>query len=529
MIGAVAVQTDGGNSVKELHSTWWISLLILFGVLLGPVTPAFGEVIGPVVSGFAMDGAIKEWTKRPPTLSLIPRGAGARTGKIWLAQAPQGLVIAGRVEGPPPVFAKSAENMPNGDHVEVWIALVEDVPLPPIGWSDKFGDHQLRDLADCDGVDVGLGEHCRAWFAEQVGYRRQFPRLFARQWQLAPGVAVETYAKPAFDAMTESRKRLEQTVPQGWFEQLIDEVFQIELPEARFGKTYPEGYSFEVLVPWKALPPANRLTLDRMRLLVDVFSPGKTGRYGAFSTSSKARQYGKVNTMNRLVLTPPHRWRLARCSYPLETFAASPKVWGNYHSPRLPAYFLPAENERIDQLFVLGNQYIDFHTAPAGLSPIIKPNALFSLHLAPGMVACGPKLAVRRGETLTLAEGLQIRPEPDARAKEVPGGWLLASGPYEEMASMAGEGYCGACEEIALDMIFIPTGQNPPMSAFHAGGLICGCCSGADCIEEITLADDFKTIRVIKNIGETAETATMAEFCFDAAKHVYVPCHPKTR
>lgn len=94
---------------------------------------------------------------------------------------------------------------------------------------------------------------------------------------------------------------------------------------------------------------------------------------------------------------------------------------------------------------------------------------------------------------------------------------------------MAGEGYCGACEEIALDMIFIPTGQNPPMPPFHAGGLICGCCSGADCMEEITLADDFKTTRVIKNIGETAETATMAEFCFDAAKHVCVPCHPKTR
>lgn len=515
--------------MKKSRLNWWISLLIPLGALPGPVSPAPGATIGPVANSFVLDGAIQEWVQKPPTLSLIPKSVGARSGKVWMAQSPNGLVIAGKVEGPLPVFAKSAEDMPNGDHVEVWIALVKNVPLPPIGWSGKFGDHPLSNLADCDNADVGLGEHCRAWFAEQIGYRRQFPRLFVRQWQLAPGVAVETYAKPAHDAITETRKRLEQLVPQGWFEQVIDEVFQIELPEAHFGKTHPEGYSFEVLLPWKALPPANRLTLDQVHLLIDVFSPGETVRYGAFSTSSKARQYGKVDTMNRVELVPPHRWRLARCGYPLETFAASPEVWGNYHSPKLPAYFLPVENERIDQLFVLKNQYIDFHTAPAGLSPIIRSTELFSLELAPGVVACGPRLAVRRGKTLTLAEGVKLGLGSETRARKAPGGWLLASGPYERMASMAGEGYCGACEETVLDMIFIPTGQKKPLvSAFHAGGLACGCCSG-DCIENITLTDDFKTIRITKNIDETAETAKTAEFCFDAVKHVYVSCRPKTR
>jgi hypothetical protein len=50
--------------------------------------------IGPVGDGFVLDGEVGEWTNRTPTLSLIPQGTGARPGTIWLAQSPQGLVVA---------------------------------------------------------------------------------------------------------------------------------------------------------------------------------------------------------------------------------------------------------------------------------------------------------------------------------------------------------------------------------------------------------------------------------------------------
>jgi len=506
----------------------WASFLGLFSALHSLAIPVFAGAIKPVVTGFTLDGSIREWQTQPANLTLKPKSTGARTGRVWLAQTPQGLVIAGAVDGPVPRFAQNPEDMPQSDHVEVWIALTDEVPLPSIGWNDRFGSYRLTGAADCDDSD--LGDHCRAWFAEQLKYRHRFTRLFVRQWQLAPEVAVETYARPAFAAMTgESQERLRQVVPQGWFEQVVDEALHRllprQLPEARFAKTFPEGYSFEILVPWEALPPADRLTLERVRLLVDVFSPGEAGRYGAFSTSSEARQYGRIDTMNSVTLTPPHRWRLARCGYPLETYAADPEIRNEHRPGKLPAYFQPTRNEQIDDIFVLKNQYIDFHTAPAGLSPIIQPSRLFSLELAPGVVACGPELAVRRGKVLTLGEGLRVR--PGARAKKVPGGWLLASGPYEEMASMAGEGHCGACEERRLDMIFIPAGDGPPVSAFRAGGLVCECCFVGYCIDDIALADDFQTIQVMEGNDLDDSKATLRRFCFKASTHTFGECGMK--
>ncbi len=170
--------------------------LFLSSASHAPAAPAV--TIGPVVASFELDGAVQEWAKQPPALTLISKGAGARPGKIWLAQSSQGLVIAGRVEGPPPVFAKSPEDMPNGDHVEIWIALADDIPLPPVGWYHKFGMTGPGDEDNPLNLDP---DRKVAWLTEQQRYRRQLLRLFVRQWQLAPNVAVETYARPAFAAL----------------------------------------------------------------------------------------------------------------------------------------------------------------------------------------------------------------------------------------------------------------------------------------------------------------------------------------
>jgi hypothetical protein len=509
---------------------------VLFLVLLGSATQVFANVIGPVAENFVLDGSTHEWRNRPANMTLTSKGAGARTGRVWLAQFPQGLVLAGSVNGPAPRFAQSLSEMPNGDHVEVWIAISENVPLPPIGWHDRFGPHQLNEASDCD-VSAIEGDYCRAWFAEQVRHRRRFPRLFVRQWQLAPGVAVETYAKPAFEAITESLERLHR----GNIEQAVDEALQIllpqQLPEARFAKPSGEGYSFEVMVPWKALPPSDRLTIDRLLLLVEVFLPGEVGRYGSFSTSSEARQYGRVDTMNRVALTPQRRWRLARCGYTLESYdfwgwqalyvELVPEFWNqlNPKPSKLPSYFMPNGNEQIDDIFVLDNQYIDFHTAPTGLSPVINPTKLFSLELAPGVFACGPELAVRRGEALTLSA---VGIVPESRAQEVPGGWLLALGPYKEVAGIAGEGHCGACEEMRLNMIFIPVGDRPSVSAFRARGLECGCCSVGYCIDDITLADDFRTINIMEGNDFYDSNTTLRRLCFKTSTHEFVECGQPT-
>jgi hypothetical protein len=174
----------------------WKSILLLFIASHASATPA---AIGPVAANFVLDGAINEWTQQPPTLSLIPKIAAARPGNIWIAQSLQGLVIAGRVEGAQPHFAKNPADMPNGDHVEVWLALADDIPLPPIGWYNKFGTAGPDDENSLLNSD---SDKKTAWLAKQRQYRRQLLRLFMRQWQLAPDVAAETYALPAFAALT---------------------------------------------------------------------------------------------------------------------------------------------------------------------------------------------------------------------------------------------------------------------------------------------------------------------------------------
>jgi hypothetical protein len=488
----------------------WISLCFCF--IVGHAFAAPTGSIGPVAAGFTLDGAVKEWVKQPPTLPLIPKGTGARPGQVWIAQSPNGLVIAGRVEGPPPVFAKTPKDMPDGDHVEIWVAIAEKVPLPPIGaHSSMDGATELRTPGDCQEDDA-----CKTWFADQVKQRRLLPRLFVRQWQLAPGVAVETYARPAWEGMrTEARESYQYLAPQ-------------RLPETRFIANPPDGYGFEALIPWEALPPSDRLNLDRLRVLVDVFSPGGQGKYGAFSTTSGSRQYGKVDTMNAVALSPPRRWRLTPCGYPLE----GKNFWGRIGSQstephdkpkKLPAYFLPTAKEGITTSFTFDNDWIGRFWSPQDISPVIVTTEFFSQKLAAGPTLCGPDLAVRHGNRLSFGKNLEIEPNPAAR--KVVGGWLVMgawNGMFRDPA-----GQCGACEYKYLNLIFIPDAKGLPSSAFHASDMECECCSG-HCIDDISLSDDFKTIRVTEGTS-FEEAIKTSEFCFNAAKHVYGPCQPKAR
>lgn len=497
----------------------WISILLLFIASHASATPV--TAIGPVAANFVLDGAINEWTQQPPTLSLIPKSAGVRPGKIWIAQSPQGLVIAGRVEGAQPFFAKNPVDMPNGDHVEVWLALVDDIPLPPIGGYNKFGTVGPDDK---DSLLSSQPSEQVAWLAKQRQYRRQLLRLFMRQWQLAPDVAVETYAQPAFAALTEGAD-LQTLSPRGQ-------------PLTHFAAD-AAGYSFEFLIPWKILPPSGRLNLTDLRILVDVFSPGAAGKYGPFSTTSPTRAYGKVKTLNRIALNPPRHWRLP-CEGPLEDY----NVWGqlalsglversmdesklSFKPQRLPAYFLPTAAADIRDIFVVDNELTRFDGIP-DWSPTIWTTSLFSLALGPNVSACGPELAVRRGNTLTRSRLLGI--EPETRFKSVPGGWLLAVGPSTVMASATAEGYCGGCEETRMEMLFVPATNASPQSAFrHSWQSDCECCmpNSGGCEPKIELADDFQSLKVTVTAEDETSgrtTQTLPRYCFKTATHTFVEC-----
>jgi hypothetical protein len=486
----------------------WISILFLLIASHSPELQAAS--IRTVPEGSALDGTIQEWTQRPPTLSLIPKFAGARPGRLWLAQSPQGLLIAGKIGGDAPNFAKNPEDMPNGDHVEIWIALADKVPLPPIGaYSSMDGITELHSLADCEDDAA-----CKDWFARQDSHRRLLPHLFVRQWQMAPNVVVETYAKPAFEGMDEQSHETYQY------------LFPRDLPKVRFAAKPPHGYEFEALIPWRAMPPSDRLNLDRMRVLVDVFSPGGRGKYGEFSTTSGNRLYGVVDDMNEVSLTPTRRWHLSPCRYPLagKNFWARVGSKNAENSKFLPAYFLPTGKEEITTSFVLDNDWIGRFWAPTGISPVIVKSKFFSHTLSPGLTICGPDLAVRYGNQVSYGKGLKIEPSPTA--KKVPGGWLVVGA--ENGTFRDPEGQCGACEEKSLNLHFVSDTGASPRSAFHVSGDEAGCCRAFG-IEEITLSDDFKRVRVKEIVNNEDETKETNEYCLDDRMHVYLECAPDAK
>ena len=135
--------------------------------------------------GFRFAGGV------PPVVNLMPHADGARAGHLWIGNTGRSLRIAGEVDGNAPEWPKNQASILLKDHVEVWLAGATDVELPPIGWGDQFGLHELDSANGCSEIastpnpsskDTADHEKCRAWFVAQQKYRPLFKRLFVRQW-----------------------------------------------------------------------------------------------------------------------------------------------------------------------------------------------------------------------------------------------------------------------------------------------------------------------------------------------------------
>ncbi|MDG4548822.1 MAG: pilin, partial [Candidatus Contendobacter sp.] len=254
--------------------------------------------------------------------------------------------------------------------------------------------------------------------------------------------------------------------------------------------------------------------------------PAKTREpYSAFSTTSPNRHYGTVKTLNQVTLTPPRRWRLSPCNYPL----VGKNFWGRVRrkelSKSLPAYYLPEQKEEIRTSFFFDNDYYCCDLKPEEvISPVIKTVGFFSHRLSSRLSICGPELAVRYGDRIGYGKDLEI--ESNATARKVPGGWLVKGAWIGEFRNPNGQ--CGACENVYLNLHFVPDSGGPPQSAFQMWDIPSGCCWNSGSVEQITLSDDFQRIRVKKIFNEAqtneAQTEETTELCFDVTKHVYVKC-----
>jgi hypothetical protein len=390
---------------------WWlafpVSTLLLGQTIIPDSAPAM----------HVFDGQIGEWQSLAPTF-VLRSTTGGRKARVWVRQAPEGLLIAGEVLGPAPDFPAEESEMFHKDHVEVWLAPEVPPRFPKIGWENMAGSVTVGKRQDCiEYVKEwmpGYEATCDAWLAEVAVHRPLVARLFVRQFALSPAVAVEAYAQPAWEHIAHDHMDLDPE----W-----GPLHPKELPSFK-AVPFDGGYGFESVVPWAAMPPLTSLDLKSLRLMVDVFSAHQGALNSQpFSTTSPTRRYGNSSTMNLVKLAACRKFRVTACEYPLE------EVDGPTDST-VPAFFRPAAADEVLQTMILANEYSHRGFAAEGESPRLVTVDHWQQALAGSttVTACGPQLTVRdSGGTHRLRiegdkETLKVLAQPD-------GAYLLKSGP----------------------------------------------------------------------------------------------------
>lgn len=413
--------------------------------------------VGPAYSGTA---APHDWHGQLPSFTLTPAAPGAPAGKIWVRKSEAGMVIAGQVEGASPDFPKSVAELMAKDHVEVWLAVVPNPVLPVLGWGNQFGDNELRQGETSCATEKNIAgdppdqqdiQQCVEWVKRQKSYRTQLKRLFARQWQLAPGLGKEAFSVPAYQAIQQnfigSDKEFSPEPPK-------ELRPQESVPELKT-KPAEHGYDFEILVPWKLFPPVNSTAPREFYLLVEVFAAAPPGKKtGAYATTSPGRRYADFAAFHRLTFENPRQYTISECAYP--------PMGLDFLSKPLPGYFFPGESAVVAHTFVLENYRAGYAYKPAGLSPVTRSTDFFSRELAPGEHLCGPALRhfkAGKGTDFTLAgeEGRHavIVDKAGFDIHKLSSGTLLVRNGPQSSYSLFGSGQCGACPRVELQVYSI--------------------------------------------------------------------------
>ena len=144
--------------------------LLSIAVLLLPTMAVLGQdqrspIKVPQVLNRGLGTPITPYTDRPPDVTLVPHGADARHGHIWVQNVGNGLLIAGEVDGGPPDFPRNKNLILERDHVEIWLADAKDPELPPVGWNEFQEKLTLPNGADscAEWVKKSIARTSRPW------------------------------------------------------------------------------------------------------------------------------------------------------------------------------------------------------------------------------------------------------------------------------------------------------------------------------------------------------------------------------
>jgi hypothetical protein len=422
-------------------------------------------ILVPQMQLTALEGSIAAFKSMPPDITLIPHGEGARNGHLWIRNLGFALLIAGEVYGEAPDFPKNQNWILSKDHIEVWLAAGTDVAMPVIGWGNQFDQNEFPkgpdSCADFGKDDRGSADaiaakqkKCRDWVATQQRYRPVFKRLFTRQWLLTDYYSVESYATPAYEAITRNfasdQSRYSEEVPDMLKPQ---GKVQMWVSQAWVSHDRP-AYTFQIEIPYTSFPPLPTLELRDLRLMVDVFSPAPPGKkMGPFSTSSPLRVFGKPETFNWIRLDPARTFQMTPCAIGL--------TGTDKYRDEHPGWFIPHASESTgwqSDAFILVNESHGYAYDPDGLSPVVRRIHNFWHVIGTGEWVCGPDLAYRKGE-----EGFDAKRLPDDTL-------LIKSGP-RVYGSEFGSGQCGACPRVDM-RIFAVNKDLKLHKALDLGGII---------------------------------------------------------
>jgi hypothetical protein len=200
--------------------------------------------------------------------------------------------------------ATNVGELSSGGRLELWLSAANHIEMPPIrGW---FGDAPPEER--CDDLEEQVKPRCLEWYRDQSAYRAKMKALFTRMWRIAPNLLQEVEASTAYQSLTGAQQVAARQLKPS------------ESPTAKFSIDATRNrISYEILVPWQAFPPVDRLNLERANLTFSVLQGGSvlatTDHTLADITRPALRSFGFV---------PPLLSHFTPCEYPLARWAETP-------------------------------------------------------------------------------------------------------------------------------------------------------------------------------------------------------------
>lgn len=283
----------------------WSMLLGMLLSLIGasPAHAEPGDLAGDLPEGFALDGAVSEWTG-PPALALSPAAQVAGDSpvadaddfslRLWWALTDEGLTVAAEVRDDVLLAPGSPGDVPTSDHIAVWLAMPPAEPPPP-GFEDQRGLRQIASPSDCDALaGEGNADACRSWLAEQRRRRLLIGGLFARRYALSALGVHETWSGSC-------APKIPSFAPFFGVAGCSNAVAQVLPTEG--------GWTLEARIPLQDLPATGALNVDRVQILVEaVDNDVDHSAQESLLSSAPEVAYGDVRSFPAVRLARPLRF-----------------------------------------------------------------------------------------------------------------------------------------------------------------------------------------------------------------------------